>query len=258
MLSLICVWSDGNWPYDWMLLKGSRPRVLSRFRVKRSLHCACVFCRLPPWSLKQEYTSPAFEYACRGNYSYSLNDEHPYRIMPSQSPHPVTSPVVWNFQSLANCQNQQMRGPSGNSQLLPAKRRVSVPAGERDSFQWGSSVASTMQGQNSTPSSSPNHSRVAGITQRAISTTSTTQQQSTITPTATPGRSSRNTPAPSGTTQTDSTRRVVSSPASSIANTPTPLSGLEILPTSISNLEARGIITNPLQMRATEMNQRHR
>jgi hypothetical protein len=178
--------------------------------------------------------------------------------MPSQSTHPDTTPVVRNVRSLANRQNQQKRGPSGNSQLPPPKRRVSVPAGERDSSQGGSSVRSTIQGQNSTPSSSLNNSRVADITQRVTSTPSATQRLSIITPTATPGTSSRNTPAPSGTIQTDSTRRVVSSPASGIASTPTPLSGLENLPTPIPNPEARAIITNPLRTRATEKNQRHR
>jgi hypothetical protein len=178
--------------------------------------------------------------------------------MPSQSTHPDTTPVVRNVRSLANRQNQQKRGPSGNSQLPPPKRRVSVPAGERDSSQGGSSVRSTIQRQNSTPSSSLNNSRVADITQRVTSTPSATQRRSIITPTATPGTSSRNTPAPSGTIQTDSTRRVVSSPASGIASTPTPLSGLENLPTPIPNPEARAIITNPLRTRATEKNQRQR
>ena len=178
--------------------------------------------------------------------------------MPSQSTHPDTTPVVRNVRSLANRQNQQKRGPSGNSQLPPPKRRVSVPAGERDSSQGGSSVRSTIQGQNSTPSSSLNNSRVADITQRVTSTPSATQRLSIITPTATPGTSSRNTPAPSGTIQTDSTCRVVSSPASGIGSTPTPLSGLENLPTPIPNPEARAIITNPLRRRATEKNQRQR
>ena len=118
-------------------------------------------------------------------------------MMSSQSPHPVTSPVVRNGRSR---QNQQKRCPSGQSQLPPTERRVSVPAGERDPSQGGSSVASTIQGQNSTPSSSLNNSRVADITPSA------TQRQSIITPTATPGTSSRNTPASSGTSQTDSTR----------------------------------------------------
>jgi hypothetical protein len=90
------------------------------------------------------------------------------------------------------------------------------------------------------------------------STPSSTQRRSTITPTATPGTSSRNTPGPSGTIQTDLTRHVVSSPASGIASTTTPLSGLENLPTSIQNPEAHTIITNPLRTQATKTNQRHR
>jgi len=53
--------------------------------------------------------------------------------------------------------------------LRPARRRVSVPAGKSDSSQGGSSVASSIQGQNSTPSSSLNNSRVADITQRVAS-----------------------------------------------------------------------------------------
>jgi len=178
--------------------------------------------------------------------------------MPSQSPHPDTTPVVRNVRSLANSQNQQKRGPSGNSQLPPAKRRVSVTAGERDSSQGGSFVPSTIQGQDSTPSSSLNNSRVADIPQRVTSNPSTTQQRSIITPTPTLGTSSRNTPAPSRSIQTDSTRRVVSSPAYGSASTPTPLSGLENLRTLIPNQEARTIITNPLRKRHTEKNQRQR
>jgi len=178
--------------------------------------------------------------------------------MPSQRPHPVTSPVVRNVRSLPNSQNQQKRGPSGNSQIPPAKRRVSILAGERDSSQEGSSVAATIKGQNSTPLSLLNNSRVADITQRVTSTQSTTQRRWIITPTARPGTSSRNRAAPSGITLTDSKHRVVSSPASGIASTPTPLSGLENLPTHIPNPEARAIITNPLWMRATERNQRQR
>jgi hypothetical protein len=178
--------------------------------------------------------------------------------MPSQSPHPDMTPVVRNVRSLANRQNQQKRGPSGNSQLPPAKSRVSVPAGERDTSQGRSFVPSTIQGQNSTPSSSLNNSRVAAITQLVASTPSTTQRRSIITLTATPGTSSRNTPAPRGTIQTDSTHRVVSSSASSIGSTPTPLSALENLPTPIPNTEARAIITNPQRTRATEKNQKQR
>jgi len=178
--------------------------------------------------------------------------------MPSQSPHPVTSPVVRNVRSLDNHQNQQQHGPSGNSQLPPTKRRVSVPAVERDSSHGRSFIASTIQGQNATPSSSLNNSRIADITQRVTSTPSTTPRRSIITPTSTLGTSTCNTPAPSGTIQIDTMRRVVSSPASGIASTSTPLSGLENLPTPIPNPEDRGIITNPLRKWATERNQRQR
>jgi hypothetical protein len=89
------------------------------------------------------------------------------------------------------------------SHLPHAKRRVSVEAGEKDSSQGVSSVGSTIQGQNDTPLSSLNNSRVAYITQRATSTPSATQQQSMITPTSTLGTTSRNTTAPSEMTQTD-------------------------------------------------------
>ena len=174
--------------------------------------------------------------------------------MHSQSSHPDTTPVVRNVRSLSNRQNQQKRGPSGNSQLPPAKRRVSVPVGERDSCQGESSVPSTIQGQNSTPSSSLNNSRIADINQSMTATPSATQRRSINTPTATPGTISRSTPAPGGT----SMHRVVSSPASGIVITPTPLRGLDNLPTLIPNPEARPIITNPLRQRATEKNQRQR
>jgi len=178
--------------------------------------------------------------------------------MSSQSLHPDTTLVVRNVQSLANHQNQQKRGPLGNSQLPPAKRSVSVPAGKSDTSQGGSSLPSTIQGQNSTPLSSLNNSRVADITQRVASTPPTTLRRSLNTPTAMPGTSSRSTPAHGGTLQIDSTRRVVSSPASGIASTPTPLSSLESLPTPIPNPEAHAIITNSLRTRATERNQRQR
>ena len=174
--------------------------------------------------------------------------------MPSQSPHLDTTPVVRNVRSVANRQNQQKRGLSGNSQLPPATRCVSVLAGERDSTQGGSSVASTIQGQNSVPSSSLNDSRVADISQRVTSTQSATQRRSINTPTATLVTSSRSTPAPAE----NATRPVVSSPAFGIAITPTLLSGLENLPTLIPNPEAHVIITNPLRTRATEKNQRQR
>jgi len=179
-------------------------------------------------------------------------------MMHSQSPHPDMSPVIQYVRSPANRHNPHKCGPSGNSQLPPATRRVSVPAGERDSSHRGRSVAFTIQGQNSTPSSSMNNSHVADITQRVTSPPSTTQPLSIITPPATPGTSSHNAPAPSGTTQTDSTCCIVSSPVSSIATTPTPVSSHENLPTPIPNPEAHAIIRNPLRTRATERNQRQR
>jgi hypothetical protein len=95
--------------------------------------------------------------------------------MHSLSPHHDMTPVLRNVGSLANHQNQQHCGPSENYQLPPAKRRVSVPVGERDSSQGQISVPSTIQGQNYTPSSSLNNSRVADINQRVTSTPSTTQ-----------------------------------------------------------------------------------
>jgi len=170
--------------------------------------------------------------------------------MPSQSPHPDPTPVVRIVQKL------QKHRPSGNAQLPPAKRRVSTLAGERDSSQGGSSMASTIPGQNSTPSSSLNNSGVADITQCVTSTPSATQRRSMITSTAMLGTSSHCTPAPAGTSQTDSTRGVVSSLASGIASTPTPLRGLENLPTPIPNPEAHTTIRNPLRTRATKRNQR--
>jgi len=180
--------------------------------------------------------------------------EHQYRTMPSQSPHLDMTPVVRNVRSLANRQNQQKHEPSGNSQHLPTKRHVSVLAGEMDSSQGGSSIASTIQGQNSIPSSSVNNSCVADITHCVTSTPSVSQRQSITTPTATPDTSSHSTPAPGGS----STRRVLSSPAFGIAITPTTLSGLQNLPTPIPNQAAQAMNTNPLRTRATEKNQRQR
>jgi hypothetical protein len=168
------------------------------------------------------------------------------------------SPDTQQVRCLANRQNQPKHGPLGNYQLPLAKGHVSVPASERDSSQGGSSIPCKIQGLNYTPSSSLKNSRIADINHCMTSTLPTTQRQTLITPTATSGTSSHNTPAPSGTIQTDSTRRIVSSPASGIASTPTALSGLENLATPIPNPEARTMITNPLQTPATEMNQRQR
>jgi hypothetical protein len=98
----------------------------------------------------------------------------------SLSPHPVTSPVIQNIRSLNNHQNQHKHGPSGKSQCPTIERRISVLARESDSSQGGSSVASTIQGRNSTPSSSLNNSRVADSTHWVTSTPSTTQRRSKL------------------------------------------------------------------------------
>jgi len=173
--------------------------------------------------------------------------------MPSQRPHPETTAVLRNVLSLANRQNQQTPGPSGNSQLPPARRCISLLAGERDSSQGRSSIASTILGQNSTRSSSLNISRIADIPQHMTSTPSATQRRSIHTATATPS-----TPAHGGTSHTYSPCFVVSSPASSIASTPSSLSSLENLPTPTANADTRAVITNPQQTWATERNQRLR
>jgi len=168
--------------------------------------------------------------------------------MPSPSSHLNMAPVV------RMVQKQPERRRSGTSHLPPDTRHVSALAGDRDTSQGGSLVASTIHNQNSTPSSSLNNSAVADITQRVTSTPFAAQRQSMNTPTTTPGSGSRSTPAPGGTSQADSKLRVVSSLASSIASTPTPLSGRENLPTPISDPAARAVITNPLQTRATRKN----
>jgi hypothetical protein len=178
--------------------------------------------------------------------------------MPCQIPHTVTCLVVRNVQRHANHQNQRNRGPVGISQLPPTKRCVSVPAGKRDSSQGRSSIASPIQGQNTTPSSSLNNCRIADIPECVASTPSATQRRAIITPNATLGTCSHNTPGPNRYILTDSTRRVVSCPLAGIASTPTPPSCLENLPTPISNPEAHAIIANPLQTQATEWNQRQR
>jgi len=173
-------------------------------------------------------------------------------------------PSPWHDSALTKCfhfanhQNQHKRVPSGNSQLPPTKRRVSVPAGERDYSQRVCSVASTIQGQNSIPWSLLNMSRVADITWRVTSTTSATQRRSMNTPTPTPGMNRGSTQTPGETSQTNSKHRVVSCPASGIAITSNPLTGLENLPNPIPNPEARAIITDPLWTWVTEKNQRQR
>ena len=191
-------------------------------------------------------------YACRGHYSYSLNVEHLYQTMPSTSSHPDTTPVVQIVQKQQQCRRL------GNPQLPPARRHIPAPAGERDTSQGGSSIALTIHGQNSTPSSSLNNSGMADITQCGTFTPSATRRRSINSPTATPGTSSRGTPEPGGTSQADSTRLVVSCLTSGIASTPTPVSGHDTLPTPIPDREACAIITNPPRMRATGSNQRQR
>jgi hypothetical protein len=147
-------------------------------------------------------------------------------------------------------------GPVANT--TPAETRIFSLAGERDSFQGGSSGACTIHCQNSTPTSSLNTSGVEDITQLATSCLSATQQRSMITSSVMLGTSIRSTPAPRGTSQAYSTRRVISCHTSGIAGTPIPLSGLVNLPSPIPNPEAHATITNPLPTQATERPQRQR
>jgi len=207
---------------------------------------------ITPWSLKCKPTSSAIAYPCRGNDCYILNVEILYRTITSQSPHPDTTPVVRIVLKQQQCR------PLGNSQPPPTKRRVSAPAGERDTSQGGSSVASTIHGQNSNLSSSLNNSGLADITQCVTSTPPTTQWRSMNIPTAMPDTSSRSTPPPGGTSQAESTHCVVFSLASGISSTTIPPSNLENLPTPIANPEACAIITNSMQTWATDRNQRQR
>jgi len=252
MLSLIWVKSDGSELQNWKLFKGSRARVLSRAIVIQSLGRYTLrfffFFWIPPWWLKWESTSPAIAYACWGNYSYILNVECLYWTMPSQCAHTDTTPVIRIGQKQQKCRCL------GNSQSPLAKWRVSIPAGERVPSPGGSSVASTIPGQNSTLSSSLNNFAVVDINHLESSTQSTTQPQSMMTPTFMPGTGSRSTPAPGGTSQTAWTGRVVSSLTSSIASTPHPLSGLDNLLTSIPHREAHTTITKPLGTWATDRN----
>jgi hypothetical protein len=162
--------------------------------------------------------------------------------MHCQSPHHDKTLFVRNIRSLANCQNHQTHRPSGSSQLPPAKSPSSVPVGERDSTEGESSLPCTICDQNSTLSSSLNNSRVADLNQCVTATLSVTQRRSMNTPTATPDTSHRSTTACGGT----SMQRIVSCLASGIVITPTPHQGLENLPATIPNPEARSIITNPL------------
>jgi len=179
-------------------------------------------------------------------------------MMPSHSPHTDMTPVIRNVQTLPKLRMEKMRGPSGSSQLPPAKRHSSVQAGVRYSSHRGSSIASTIQDQNSTPSSALNNCSVADMPQCVTSTPSAIQRQVIHTPTATLGTRCRSTLAPGGSLQTDSTHRIVSSPASGIPCNATPLITLEIQATPIPHPEARTIITNPLQTQAAKKIQRQR
>jgi len=88
------------------------------------------------------------------------------------------------FEVLLIVQIDKRVGLGGIRNFPASTRRISVPAGGRDSSQGGSSTASSIQGQKCTPSSSLNNSRVADITHRVTSTPSATQRWSIITPTA--------------------------------------------------------------------------
>jgi hypothetical protein len=115
-----------------------------------------------------------------------------------------------------------------------------------------------MQGQNSTPLCLLNNSCVSDLTQRMTSTPSATQRQSINTPTTMLGTSSHTPPSPAATSKADWTCCIESSPAPGIRSTATFLSRLENVPTRMSNIEARVIITNPLWTQATDRNLRQR
>lgn len=127
-------------------------------------------------------------------------------------------------------------------QLPPAQSCISVPAGERDSSHGDSSIASAIHGPNTTALSLLKNSQVADITQCVSSTPSATQRWSINTPTAILGS-----PAPGGISQRDSMHPIVLSPFFGIASTPTLLSGLQNLPTPISDPKAHAIISKALQ-----------
>jgi hypothetical protein len=155
-------------------------------------------------------------------------------------------------------QKHQQRRPLGKSPNLPDLGRISPLAGERDSSQGGSSVASTIHGQHSTLSSSRNNSGEADISRGMTSTLSTTQRPLINPSTAMPGTRYCSTPVPVAISQADSMRPIASRITSGIASTATPLSDLENLPTPIPNSPAHVTITNQWHRRATERNLRQR
>jgi len=122
-------------------------------------------------------------------------------------PKALTLQGLWSYELIEGLQIVRKNISVGLLEILnfPApKRRIPVLAGDRDYSQGGSSVASTMQGQNSNPSSALNNSRFADMTQRVTSTASTALGRSINTPTTTLGISSRSTRAPRRTSQTAS------------------------------------------------------
>jgi len=168
-------------------------------------------------------------------------------------PTAITMTLLWPYKMfevlIITINNKSVRLPA--ILLPPAKSCISILDGERDSSHGESSVASSIQGQNSTTISSLHHSGLAHIKQPVTSTPSATQRQSVYSPTAMPGTSSRNTPGAGG----PSTRLAVSSRASGTVVRPTPFTGLEHLPSRIPSPEACMMVTNPLRMTAIENNQ---
>ena len=135
-----------------------------------------LLCQIHPWSPKSESNSRGVVSACTGCYSYIDNVKLVYWTMPAQNPPSGTSPLIANVWSLANRQNQQMSGPTRNSQFPLANWSISGRAVERDSSPGGTSEAWTIQGQNSTSCSLQNNSSFADITQLVASTQSPTQR----------------------------------------------------------------------------------
>jgi hypothetical protein len=193
-----------------------------------------LFCWITCWSLNSESTSPAVAYASGGNDTYIRNVKPLYLCIPFNCTHPDMTPVIRNVRNHANRQNQVKHAPLGNSQLLRAKSLVFIPAGKRDSSQRGSSIASAIQGQNSTPSSMLYNSHIVDLAQHVTSTPSTTLWLSINTLTTTPGTSGLGTATPWRTSQQQSTCHIVCSAAAGIGCTPTTPSSLEILPTTPS------------------------
>jgi hypothetical protein len=129
--------------------------------------------------------------------------------------------------------------------------RIAVLATKKNCSQRGSSITSTIQGQNSTTSLSLSNCALVDITWCVTPTQSATQRQSTNTPSC-----MQVTPGSTRTPWTDSTCRIVCSPPSSIASTPRPLRSLEILLTCNHHPAAYAIMPNLLPMWDTQRNQK--